>query len=34
MYTATQDLMLTTTVPGSWPGPPWHTLGLSRTTFR
>ena len=29
MYTATRDLMLPTTVTGSWPRPSWYTLGLS-----
>jgi 5-methyltetrahydropteroyltriglutamate--homocysteine methyltransferase len=30
MYTATRDLVLPTTVTGSWPRPSWYTLGLER----
>jgi 5-methyltetrahydropteroyltriglutamate--homocysteine methyltransferase len=30
MYTATRDLVLPTTVTGSWPRPSWYTLGLDR----
>jgi 5-methyltetrahydropteroyltriglutamate--homocysteine methyltransferase len=33
MYTATRDLMLSTTVTGSWPRPSWYTLGLSGRTL-
>jgi 5-methyltetrahydropteroyltriglutamate--homocysteine methyltransferase len=29
VYTATRDLMLPTTVTGSWPRPSWYTLGLA-----
>lgn len=33
MYTATKDVLLPTTVVGSWPRPTWFTSNLNRRTF-